>query len=373
MHRPGSGQRFQRARLRLRRAVVQGLVMLALTLGMSACSETELVLRYGTEQIAAENLPTWPQAPEVPRYIYAGELLGEGNYEVVASDRKSDFEKALAWLVGLALVPEKPKRLQRPQSVAVDSAGRILVTDIGWRSVFVFDEQAGKLYIWDQAGEALNFISPIGVIEGAGGEILVTDADLGVVVRLDREGRPLGHFGRGVLKRPTGIARDTENGRVFVADTHAHDIKVFLDTGEHIDTLGFRGERLGEFNYPLFLAYDDGNLYVSDSMNARVQILTTDGEAVRTIGERGLVVGNFSRPKGIAVDEDHNIYVVESLFDHLLVYNPQGQLLLGIGGEGNAPGQFYLPSGIGIDKRNRIFVADTFNGRVVIFQYLGST
>lgn len=42
-----------------------------------------------------------------------------------------------------------------------------------------------------------------------------------------------------------------------------------------------------------------------------------------------------------------------------------------IGGTGKEVGQFYLPSGAWTDPNGRIYVADMFNGRIVIFQFLG--
>jgi DNA-binding beta-propeller fold protein YncE len=136
--------------------------------------------------------------------------------------------------------------------------------------------------------------------------------------------------------------------------------------------IGERGEGMGEFNYPTHLAFAYGKLYVTDTLNSRVQVIdAATGKAVLSIGSRGLFVGNMVRPKGVAVDSDGNIYVVESQHDHLLVYNRYGQFLMGIGGTGQETGQFYLPSGVWVDLSNRVFVSDMFNGRVVLFQYLG--
>ncbi|MCL4471142.1 MAG: hypothetical protein ACYC05_11420 [Sulfuricella sp.] len=42
-----------------------------------------------------------------------------------------------------------------------------------------------------------------------------------------------------------------------------------------------------------------------------------------------------------------------------------------LGGTGKEIGQFYLPAGVWSDPQGRIYVADMFNGRVVIFQFLG--
>ena len=184
----------------------------------------------------------------------------------------------------------------------------------------------------------------------------------------------LGIVGQGMLTRPIGLAFDAASKQLYVADVHAHDIKVFGSEGQLLRTLGKRGVGSGEFNFPTYITLAQGELYVADTMNARVQVLdTSTGEARRVIGERGLNVGNLVRPKGVTVDTDGNVYIIESLHDYLLVYNRNGDLLLPIGGTGAAAGQFYLPSGVWSDVSNQIFVADMFNGRVSIFQLLGNT
>jgi hypothetical protein len=57
----------------------------------------------------------------------------------------------------------------------------------------------------------------------------------------------------------------------------------------------------------------------------------------------------------------------------VLVFSETGELLLPIGGTGKDPGRFFLPAGAWTDDGSRLFVADMFNGRVVVFDYLGDT
>ena len=198
----------------------------------------------------------------------------------------------------------------------------------------------------------------------------VADAELGYVVELDGEGNPIATIGRGILKRPTGLAYDAATRVLYVADTQAHEVKVFSADGRLAASIGRRGEGEGEFNFPTHLHFAKGELYVSDTMNSRVQVFT-GGRHRLTVGSRGLYVGNLVRPKGVTVDSEGNIYVVESYFDHLLVYDRLGNFLLPIGGLGRDIGQFYLPAGVWTDDRDRVFVADMFNGRVVVLQFLG--
>jgi len=226
--------------------------------------------------------------------------------------------------------------------------------------------------VWDRADGLRGFVAPVGIALGPDREILVADAELGFVARLDERGNTLAAIGKGVLRRPTGLAYDPLGGRIYVADTHAHDVKVFDAAGGLVATLGRRGSGDGEFNFPTHLAFARGELYVTDTLNNRIQVFSADGATLRgRFGARGLYVGNMVRPKGVAADSEGNVYVVESYYDHLLVFDKHGAFLMAIGGLGQETGRFYLPAGVWVDSRNRVFVADMFNGRIVIFQLLG--
>jgi len=347
-------------------------VCLILLLNLVACSEQKMVMAYFPEATDSSiQDKVWPGLPEVPRYRYAGPLEGENNIGPDEQSQPNKGEKFFRWLVGLTQFNAQPRRLGRPQGGMVGPDGRIYVTDVGNQAVFVFDERAGKLSIWNSADNNSDLVSPMGIAIGAMNEIMVADSQLGRIIRLDTDGNPLGSIGADVLQRPTGIAVDDATGHLYVADTASHDIKVFDKNGILFETIGHRGSNLGEFNSPTYLCVKDGKLYVSDTLNARIQVLTTDGEALFSIGQRGLYIGNFTRPKGVTVDSEGNIYVVESYYDHILVFSAKGEYLLAIGGSGNAVGNFFLPAGIWRDAQDRIFTADMLNGRVVVMQYLG--
>lgn len=340
---------------------------------LTACAEVKYTLYLDPDHRSAAPDKHWPAAPEPARYRYVGQLLGEDNLVSDDANQRNIGIKLFHWLVGLFDGAEEKVTLKRPQSGAVDAQGRVLVTDVSNHAVFVFDQAAGKLLVWEMAQETRKFVTPIGIAVGAEGQILVADAELGQVFRLAADGKPLGSFGKGLLNRPTGLARDASRGRIYVADTHGHDIKVFDDAGVWLHTIARRGEGEDGLNFPTHLAFAGGRLVVADSMNARIQIFDADGRFVQTLGQRGLYKGNLTRPKGVTVDGSGNIYVVESFFDTLLVFNQGGEFLLPIGGTGKDVGQFYLPAGLWSDDRGRVYVADMFNGRVVIFQFLGGS
>jgi DNA-binding beta-propeller fold protein YncE len=347
--------------------------MLLLALMLSACASSGTVrgrLHYGMDDAPEGQKLMWPAAPEVPRFLYTGTLVGEPNFRANGETRPA-LERLGRWIVGLDGSGASPQVLQRPSALVGDDAGRLYVADVSRQAVFVFDEKAGELLLWEHADAARRFVAPSGVAIAADG-VYVTDAELGAVFVLSLQGEPQRAIGKGQLKRPTGIARDAATGRLFVADTYAHDIKVFDARGTLIATHGTRGNGDGQFNYPSHLALANGELYVTDTMNSRIQVLrAADGAYQRQLGARGLTLGNLVRPKGVSVDGEGNVYVIESYFDSLLVFSPRGEFLMPIGGTGKATGRFYLPSGVWVDGKNRVHIADMFNGRVVLFQFLG--
>ena len=349
----------------MRRSIISLSILL---LGGCAAAPVEMV--YFPEERLPSTPLVWPGPPEVPRLAYAGELIGEENFRTVEGERDGTALRVLRWIAGIGR--EKDVReLIRPQSGMVDAAGRILVTDAGREAVVVFDEFAGKLSFWQEAEPGRSFLSPVGIAADGSGGYLVADADIGYLVRLDAEGNPAGSIGAGMLERPTGLCRSDVSGEIFVADSSAHDIKVFGTSGRLLRRIGGRGLDAGSFNGPTHLSCSGDKLYVTDTLNARVQVLSLSGEPQASIGQRGLFVGNLVRPKGVVTDRDGHVYVVESYYDHVLVFNADGDLLLPIGGTGSTAGRFFLPAGAWTDDGGRLFVADMFNGRVVVLDYVG--
>ena len=351
-------------------AILSRLLVTTLLLALGGCSSAPARLHLGVGDDPTLSRLMWPPGPEIPRYQFAGQLTGEQNF---VRDDAGDgaLTRFFRWLVGLG--QDRPRTLQRPQGVAVDAAGRILVSDVSRAAVFAFDGVAGELRILDYAAGQSRFIAPIGIATDDDDTFWVADAELGIVAHLKPDGTALAPIGKGLLERPTGVALDHRSGLIYVADTHRHVIEEFSRDGNRLRTLGRRGHDAAGFNYPTHLAIRGEELYVTDTLNSRVQILRiSSGDIVRSVGRRGLYTGNLVRPKGVATDADGNIYVIESLYDNLLIFNDNGEFLMPIGGVGHEIGQFYLPSGVAVDDLGRVFVADTFNGRVAIFQYLGN-
>lgn len=361
-----------------RRACLGPILLTAFVL--CGCAGPEVVrgrMHYDLRADGQRTSVVLPAAPEVPRYRYLGELVGEANF-ARSDSTKTKAVDLFKWLVGL-FENNQPLTLVRPQHGVASDTGRVYVVDAGRGAILVFDpnppkddksdDGEGQLLLWQSVGAGIRLTSPVALALAWDGDVVVSDVALGAVLRINPAGELVAVLGAEEIKRPTGLAFDRERALLYVADTLANEIKVYDATGRMVKAIGTAGEDAGQFNAPTHLAFANDHLYVSDTLNNRVQIFDTQGKRVDGFGERGLYVGNFTRPKGVAVDAGI-VYVVESYFGYLLAYNDQHELLIGINGNGLKGDKFILPSGVWTDNSGRIYVADTLNGRVVVFQLL---
>ncbi len=290
-------------------AEITGRSAIAVLLLLAACAEREGDV---TPTLAPElSGPVWPVPPEPARYALAGVLVGQQDFIDPSQRESSGLQTAFEWVVGLVVGPRRYKELRRPVAGLVRADGSVLVVDAGLKGVAVFDMPGKRFYIWDEASPGAGFASPVAIAEDGRGGYLVTDSELARVVRIDGMGKPAGSFGQGLLRRPTGLARDPVTGMLYVADTAAHDIKIFDADGNLRDTLGAPGRVVGRFNTPTHLSFHGDRLYVVDTLNFRVQAFNRDGAPLLDFGDLGLFVGNLSRPKGVAIGGEGRIYVVE--------------------------------------------------------------
>ena len=321
------------------------------------------------------------------------DLLLEGGrkltFERSFSSEKEVLGKPKFWIKVLNAVAGEPeyRMVIRPYSIAVDSKGRAIVTDPGAAGVHIFDFARHKYkFIERNEKEKDAMRSPQCVAVDAQDNIYVTDSESGKIFVFDASGKyrhALGSLkgGEGFFKRPTGIAVDSAERKIYVSDTLRDKIYVsdtlrdkiyVLDMQGHVmQTIGKHGSGGGEFYYPTELHLDGGNLLVVDAMNFRVQWFGRSGNAEGMMGQIGDSPGQLFRPKGVAVDSEDHLYIVDGLAGMVQVFDREGRLLYFFGKRGVRLGEFQLPSGLFIDHDDRVFVVDSFNRRVQVFRYHG--
>jgi len=264
------------------------------------------------------------------------------------------------------------KIMIKPYGLKTDALGRLYVVDTALKTVHVYDMDRNE-YDTLNPKEA-PFSSPIDVaIDDQRGYIYVTDSELKVIKIFREEDRSyVGEIGKGVCKRPTGIAVNDMTSELLVVDTlQAKILRYQLDDRKFKASFGSPGKKAGRFHYPTSICVkDDGTILISDTLNFRIQIFSSAGEFLGMFGSEGDTPGYFTRPRGVAADHDGNIYVVDALFDNIQVFDATGRVLMAFGNHGTGYGEFWLPAGICIDKNDRIYISDCYNKRVQVYQYL---
>ncbi len=259
--------------------------------------------------------------------------------------------------------------LRRPNSVYADDF-KVYVTDRPGPSarVFVFDRGARTATIFDTTN-GVNLLSPSGIVADAAGIIFVADAQQGRVFGYDQQGRNLYTIGkRGELQFPAGLAVDKKANKLYIADAHAHVVKVFDTMGMFLYDIG-TSSGAGELKYPVAVALDrSGTVYVLDARRKRVAVYDGAGRFLRSFKLVGDTPATPLKPLGIAVDAEGRVLVTDEASSNILIYDNKGTLVLTWGKTGRLAGDFWLPAGIFIDDRNMIYVADQMNNRVQEFQ-----
>lgn len=312
----------------------------------------------------------WPGPPEQPRIRFVAAITS-------ADDVRGPVKLSLAERLAGRPPARNQFSLGRPYGVAVDRSGNIYVADAAQRSVLVYNREARTVARWGGNAQFPLF-APAGVAIEAGGRLFVSDSLAGQIVVFNATGKPVAGFGKGLLKRPAGLAVDSSRGRLYVADVVQNQVFFFhLQTLKLEKTIGGSSTpetpEPGLLSGPSNLAVNSrGRLYVTDTWNRRVQAFAPDGRFVLAFGTPGIRPGDFARPKGIAIDSEDHVYVADAEFNNFQVFSPEGRPLLFVGSAGDAPGQFVLPAGIAIDRNDRIFVIEQRlgGGRLQVFQYL---
>ncbi|MFC1602523.1 6-bladed beta-propeller [Pseudomonadota bacterium] len=322
-------------------------------------------LQAAEEQPAQEGIIdlAWPPKPMPTRIRYLNTIASFDDLK----REKGFWEKFLELIRG-----EEQNNQLKPMAVAVDGQGRMSVADPTAKLVHVYDQKSGDYWVIEEAGD-FPLVLPVGLAVDEKSNIYVSDGGLKKICVFSPKGEYLRSIGgSGQIERPTSIAIDVSRRLLYVVDTPAHVIKVFnVDDGSFIRTIGKRGRKEGELNFPGYVFIGPkGRIHVNDALNGRIQVFDHRGKFIDTFGRFGDVTGTFATPKGVAVDSDGNIYVADAGFDNIQIFNSQGRLLLYFGRPGQAPGEFWTPSGLYIDGKDRLYVADAYNRRVQIFQYV---
>jgi sugar lactone lactonase YvrE len=299
---------------------------------------------------------------------------------------------------------------KNPWAVAVDDAGNIYVADSGNHIIRTITPTgfvrtlaglAGVPGSADGLGNSARFFQPQGVALDSAGKIYVTESGNNTVRKITPDGlvstlagsaSPAGYAdgisSQARFSAPQGIAVDGATN-IYVAESGNNTIRKITPAGQVSTLAGAAGGAGSEdgtgaearFSGPQGIAADSvGNIFVADSGNNTIRKITPAG-LVSTLaglaGTPGTADGygseaRFYYPWGVAVDSLDNVYVADSWNNTIRKITPGGivSTMAGLPGatgskDGVGSGALFSgPQGIAVDSLGNVYVADSRNGSI---------
>ncbi len=262
-----------------------------------------------------------------------------------------------------------------PRGIAVAGDGTIFCVDMTGR-VQVLSGTGDILSVW--MTPSVEKGRPEGLAIDGSGNILVADTHYGRVIKYSPEGKELLVIGGpgegpGQFVFPLAVAM-SPTGDVFVSDYGGREDRVqrFSAEGKFISGWGVRGTAPGEFRRPSGLAIDgDSRVYVADTGNHRVQRFTVEGKFIDCWGSEGTGPGQLSYPYDLALTSDGTVVVCEYQNCRVSEFSREGEFMRWWGGGGSEPGRFAMPWCIASGPGGDVYVSDTRNCRIQVFEGRG--
>lgn len=275
--------------------------------------------------------------------------------------------------------------LPQPEGIDVDSAGNVLVNDIGFNRMNLFDNTGKLISTWGSSGDSPGqFNHPHGNeidddkkrgnnTSDPEGYIYIVDQNNNRIQKFTMNWTFVSMWGdegeeNGQFLHPHGIDLDSK-GNIYVSDRDQPSIQKFSNDGTFIKKWGLQGTFEGQFIQPWDVAVSsDDRIFVPDHGNDRIQIFTSDGEYITSWGSSGTGPGQFDGPAVVAFDSDGNVYVTDSGNQRVQKFASDGTFITEWGEEGEGEGQFSMPEGLAVDSvSGKVYVSDTSNNNVQVF------
>ena len=251
-------------------------------------------------EIASDPKPSRPEAVAVDHH---GRVLiaDTGNNRVLVLSSEGDAVGEFGgygWQAG---------RFDAPTDISLHEGFYIYVLDEGNRRVQRFDVRGDFVDVAIEEGDAG---TPVGIEVGQAGELLIVDDDRQAILtysQFDEVTEAIGRFGQdlGGLVRPADVAVGPSR-EIAVADPGRGVVAVFDEFGSPLRSLAF-----GDSLEPDDVLFDPtGCLFAADAENGLVLAFPPRGQGPTAVLGRGDVDREFA-PSGMAFSPDGSLIVLD--------------------------------------------------------------
>jgi len=245
-----------------------------------------------------------------------------------------------------------PEKLYR---IAINTGGKMVVTDFNGHCVYVFDKDGNCLRkLGGKGANSGQFNMPSGVSFVNDSEILIAEELNHRIQHINiQTGTVMKSFGKcgagkGEFKNAADVCLDDE-GRIVVTEGCGHRIQVLSKDGQTISILGNRDPE--KLLYPMSCTPYKNMFLVADSGNDCIKVLDQSGTLLYKFGKRGNQDGQFKWPRHMHLDSSNNILVCDAKNNRVQQFSLDGRFT------GKTITDLPHPSGIAIAPDGRILVA----------------
>ncbi len=266
-------------------------------------------------------------------------------------------------LHGLKIPVVTIRSLSNPKGVAVSDKGHILVGEGGGKNqISVFAPDGQKLRSFGKIH------TPWGICLDQHNRILVVGHTDHQIHQFTPNGEHLQSVGsrgndRLQFRSPVGIVHNAKSQKFYVTEWGNHRVHILNEDLSFFGMFGTHGNRFGQLSNPAGVATDSkGNVYIGDHGNHRIQVFSSEGQFVRVLGTKGRGPGQLDRPHDVYIDDTDTVFVVDFGNDRISVFTTQGQFLMSFGQE-----YFTDPIGLTMSKDGFVIVSDYTKKSVLMF------
>lgn len=269
--------------------------------------------------------------------------------------------------------------MNQPAEVAVNSQGRIYVTDALGHRVNCYDAEGKHLFSFGVKTTGAEddispgaFAYPFGLFIDKQDQIWVTDVLRHDIQVFAADGKYIKRIAPTMEKgmepfKPNGVYV-LDDGRIVCTDSHNHRFLILDSDGKILKSVGSRGGDPGQMNFPDGITVTSDNIIcVVDVINYRIQEFDLEGNFIRMFGEPGQSAGTFGRPKAITQGEDGRLWVSDAMGHIIQIFTIEGEIKSAFTGLEDQGVVLSTPRGICV-KGGRVYVVNRLPHQVLVFK-----
>jgi sugar lactone lactonase YvrE len=270
-------------------------------------------------------------------------------------------------------------KMNQPAEVAINSQGRIYITDVLNNRINCYDAEGKYLFSFGESttGEADDispgaFAAALGIYIDNKDQIWVSDVVRGDIQVFEPDGKfikvisPTMEDGMEQFKPNTLHVMD--DGRIVCTDSKNHRFLILDNNGKIIKAVGGRGGEEGQFNYTDGITVTSDNIIcVVDVMNGHIQEFDFDGNFIRRFGQLGQSAGCFGRPKSVTFGEDGRLWVTDGMGNTVQTFTVEGEVKSAFAGIEEQNIRLNSPRGV-VVKGGRVYIVNRLAHELAVYK-----